>query len=182
MEGTPNEYTPEEKAKLQQSRTLSDADLIKGGAVFIPSSNGEPVLNVTEGQKLGIKEKQEYDSAELLWRKSPESLLETQKLAKILEKIKVEWIDHTFPLILHSIGYTSGRAIKISSNDERTYVGYHYYREDGMSTVVIIDRRGEYPHSVVKCYSLQEFYNNLRPEEKEKGVALGKKLESYLDN
>lgn len=33
--------------------------------------------------------------------------------------------------------------------------------------------------SKVKCYTLQEFYDNLRPEEKEKGEAWGKELESF---
>lgn len=41
-----------------------------------------------------------------------------------------------------------------------------------------------YQHNdeTTRCYSLQEFYDNLKPEEKGNGEALGKELESYLED
>ncbi len=46
----PKQYTPEEIAEMEKSRTISDAELLKGGAEYIVSEEGEKVLHATEEQ------------------------------------------------------------------------------------------------------------------------------------
>ncbi|MFH1098500.1 MAG: hypothetical protein V1723_01035 [Candidatus Uhrbacteria bacterium] len=43
-------YTPEEIAKLTESRTAHDAKLIEGGAHYVPAETGEPILAPTAEQ------------------------------------------------------------------------------------------------------------------------------------
>ncbi len=46
----PKQYTPEEIARLEKSRTISDAELLKGGAEYIIDENKERVLLVGKSQ------------------------------------------------------------------------------------------------------------------------------------
>ena len=50
MEKQPIIPSPEEQAQIAKSRTLSDAELIKGGADYVPTESSEPRLEVTEKQ------------------------------------------------------------------------------------------------------------------------------------
>lgn len=56
--------TPEEIAKNQEARTLSDAELIKGGARYVPTESGEPRLEVTREQRNEAKKEmvQDYET------------------------------------------------------------------------------------------------------------------------
>lgn len=50
MEG-PKQRTPEEIAKLEKSRTISAAELLKDGAEYVVGRNGEKILRITKEQK-----------------------------------------------------------------------------------------------------------------------------------
>lgn len=39
--------TPGEQAKIEKERTISDAELLKGGAEYVVDENGEKILSVT---------------------------------------------------------------------------------------------------------------------------------------
>lgn len=54
--GEPKMPTPEEMAKMQKERALSDAELIKGGADYAIDKNGNLKLNVTDEQIEQAKE------------------------------------------------------------------------------------------------------------------------------
>lgn len=56
MEKQPNIPSPEEQAKIQRSRTLSDAELIKGGADYVPTEGSDMRLEVTPEQIKKIRE------------------------------------------------------------------------------------------------------------------------------
>lgn len=56
MENQPNIPSSEEQAKIQRSRTLSDAELIKGGADYVATEEGNMRLEVTPEQIKKIKE------------------------------------------------------------------------------------------------------------------------------
>lgn len=57
MEFKPKQYTPEEITRLEKSRTISDAELLKDGAEYMVGPEGqEPVLNPTDEQILHLKE------------------------------------------------------------------------------------------------------------------------------
>lgn len=47
----PKQLTPEEAAALEKSRTISDAELLKGGAEYVVSEDGGKRLVATEQQK-----------------------------------------------------------------------------------------------------------------------------------
>ncbi len=47
----PKQYTPEEIAELEKSRTISDAELFKGGAEYEVDKEGKKLLMATEKQK-----------------------------------------------------------------------------------------------------------------------------------
>ena len=49
MEGE-KQYTPEEIAKLEKSRTISDADLLRGGAEYKVDEGGDKQLFLSEDQ------------------------------------------------------------------------------------------------------------------------------------
>lgn len=51
-EGTPK-YTPEQIAELEKSRTISDAELLKGGAEYVVDEKGEKRLEITKKQLEG---------------------------------------------------------------------------------------------------------------------------------
>ncbi len=51
MEGAPKQYTKEEIAELEKSRTISDAELLKNGAEYMIGDNGEKELLVNNKQK-----------------------------------------------------------------------------------------------------------------------------------
>ncbi|KKQ52065.1 MAG: hypothetical protein US70_C0011G0017 [Parcubacteria group bacterium GW2011_GWD2_38_11] len=200
-----NEPTPEQKAELQKSRTLSDAELIKNGADYVPDSKGEPVLNVdfTEGKMKVLVE-----------RAHPE----VEKLTKLFKKIRPSFITSA------TMGSTSstkgvaefqdmfsyyrgdyerelerdtamGRKIyeaKLGGEDSKDYKRTRvYFRDIQESKVpcIVIKRSRERDtwgntetssYSLKECYSIEDFYNNLKPEEKDEGEALGKELEGYL--
>lgn len=46
----PKQYTPEEIAQLEKSRTISDAELLKGGAEYAVNEKGEKRLEVSKKQ------------------------------------------------------------------------------------------------------------------------------------
>ncbi len=50
----PKQYTPEEMAEMQKSRTISDAELLKGGAEYVVGENEEKRLELTEDQVISI--------------------------------------------------------------------------------------------------------------------------------
>lgn len=50
----PKQYTPEEMAELEKSRTISDAELLKGGAEYEVDENGGKKLRVTKEQEIGL--------------------------------------------------------------------------------------------------------------------------------
>ncbi len=54
-------YTPEQKAALENDRTVSDAELIKGGAHWkLNEITGEKInLEITEGQAINMKMEKE---------------------------------------------------------------------------------------------------------------------------
>ena len=196
MEGTPKEYSPEEKAELQQSRILSDAELIKNGAKFIPDSNGEPVLEVPS----------EIQNSLEVRRQATES----QKLLKIIKKTGPIYGNSAmmgprtrYPVESLSGLYNRGISIYTSrfnpSSGEEVDRGAAGNLEYGVSVTLEDDEKG-LPYFMIhrttyiinsskgprsdyskKCYSFKEYYDALKPEEKEKGEALGKELESYLE-
>jgi len=49
------QYTPEEIAEMEKSRTISDAELLKGGAKYVVGEDGEKRLEITGGQIYGIE-------------------------------------------------------------------------------------------------------------------------------
>jgi hypothetical protein len=49
--------TPEEQAKIEKERTISDAELLKGGAEYVVDDKGEKRLEVTDGQKKHYQDK-----------------------------------------------------------------------------------------------------------------------------
>lgn len=51
-EGTPK-YTPEQIAELEKSRTISDAELLKGGAEYVVDEKEEKRLEITKKQLEG---------------------------------------------------------------------------------------------------------------------------------
>lgn len=53
------EYSDEEMATLMASRKLSDAELVKNGAVYFKDNNGNYVLNPTEDQRKAAREEME---------------------------------------------------------------------------------------------------------------------------
>lgn len=57
MEGfqQPQEKTPEEKAEIQRQRTLSDAELLKDGAVYKEEGDGRMGLEPTKKQIMNAK-------------------------------------------------------------------------------------------------------------------------------
>ena len=48
-EGKPK-YTPEQIAELEKSRTISDAELLKGGAEYVVDEKEEKRLGITKKQ------------------------------------------------------------------------------------------------------------------------------------
>ena len=65
-EGKPKQHTPEEIARIEKSRTLSDAELLKGGAEYaIDDLGNKTVIDISEDQIEKIK---------LMYRASPEIL------------------------------------------------------------------------------------------------------------
>jgi hypothetical protein len=62
-EEKPKKYTPEEMAKLEKSRTISDAELLNGKAEYSVSEMGEKTMtNVSQEQKDKIKNVNEIAS------------------------------------------------------------------------------------------------------------------------
>jgi hypothetical protein len=51
MEEPSKQFSPEEIAQIEKSRTISDADLLKGGAGYNITENGDKTLHATESQK-----------------------------------------------------------------------------------------------------------------------------------
>jgi hypothetical protein len=175
-------FTPEEKAEMQQNRTLSDARLIMAGAHYAPDFNGEPILVLTEKQT----RRESNDSPDLI---------------KIFEQIR--------PGYSEDITWgNDNRGNKISIwiikkgieifEKKWSYVHAYDYKQDRSSycctRVLLID--DGVPYICIQresgnniyggrcrntdCYSLKEFYDNLAENEKEEGEKLGKKLEGYL--
>ncbi|HBP01392.1 MAG TPA: hypothetical protein DD454_04255 [Candidatus Moranbacteria bacterium] len=60
MMGEPKMPTPEEMAKIQKERALSDAELIKGGAEYVADENGLR-LEVTREQANQIEDEEIFD-------------------------------------------------------------------------------------------------------------------------
>ena len=56
-EEKPKQYTPEEIAKLEKSRTTSDARLLEEGAEYSFNQEGEKILVATQEQKDSIQNK-----------------------------------------------------------------------------------------------------------------------------
>ncbi|GEM_PF-4987552 len=204
-------FTPEEKAKLTESRTISDAELILGNkgrnefpidsAKFVPSSNGEPRLEVTDKQMENIRNRENPDS---------------QKILLLLNKIKPRndlspstgysayrgGVEKFWPLVFrggfpirnehadYSTVHYSGSGfggggshpvesttVTLEDNEKRPYINIertHYDTSRGLN-----GKKDKVEN--VECYSFQEYYDALLPEEKEKGEALGKELESLLE-
>jgi len=172
------EPTPEQKAKLQTSRTLSDAALINHGAKFAPDSTGEPVLEVTENQ---INE-----AKIVMMRETPES----QQLIKLFNMFGRNNEMHS-----DVRGPEISRDYNGDYNNPRHYRTNVYFEKN--ETDPSINMRGGRPYIAIKrtvsgknswdetnnvqpCYSLEEYYKNLRDSEKEKGEALGKNWERLL--
>lgn len=108
MEKMPsNELTPEKKAELQQSRALSDAELINDGAQFIPDSNGELILNVDTEKGRG---------SVLVKRESPDA----QKLIKLFR--------NTRPSFFRSP--TSGILVVDGDKSSKDLFSYYNYKSE----------------------------------------------------
>lgn len=56
--GEPTMPTPEEQAKLEKSRTISDAELLKDGAWYVINEDGEKILKVNDYQIAELAEKE----------------------------------------------------------------------------------------------------------------------------
>lgn len=61
FEGVPQQPSPEEMAKTEKERALSDAELLKGGAEYKFDDEGNKTLEVTGEQVDGVKEEMERD-------------------------------------------------------------------------------------------------------------------------
>ena len=60
MEGEPKQYTPEEIAQLEKSRTISDAKLLKDGAEYSVNEKGDKAIILTEEQKKALHDSMEF--------------------------------------------------------------------------------------------------------------------------
>ena len=58
MEGTPKQLTPEEIAKLEKSRTISDANFLEKGAEYVVDDNGNKHLRITDEQLEGLNKEE----------------------------------------------------------------------------------------------------------------------------
>ena len=58
----PKQYTPEEIAQLEKSRTISDSRLLKEGAEYSLNEKGEKVLIPSQEQKDSIHSRHSYDA------------------------------------------------------------------------------------------------------------------------
>lgn len=165
MEKIPEELTAEEKAKLTASRTISDAGLLEGGAEFVSDPNA------TDGLRLDISSSRKYGANEMVQRESPES----QQLVKLFERLEKE--EKFKDLFEDPSMINSGKEIERSGR-----VRVRLFVRDHLLPRIIIDRSGiSGAADSSDCYSFQEYYDSLLPEEREKGEALGKELESYIE-
>ena len=63
----PKQYTPEEIAQLEKSRTISDAELLKGGAEYVVDEKGEKEnLLVSEEQKNFLENRKLQETIDIL--------------------------------------------------------------------------------------------------------------------
>lgn len=90
MMGESKPYTPEEIAKVQKSRTISDAELLHGGAEYEVSDDGGALLYATEQQKKDIYEGLKKD---LLRLKDPKRFSDTY--AEFIQAPKNGYLGHT---------------------------------------------------------------------------------------
>jgi hypothetical protein len=67
--------TPEEQAKLEKSRALSDAELLKGGAEYVVDENGEKRLEVTKDQPYELRKRKKLEEASVEFVNEAGSLL-----------------------------------------------------------------------------------------------------------
>lgn len=78
----PKQYTPEEIAELEKSRTISDAELLKDGAEYVVGEGGEKQLNATEQQKKEIFETGNLTDEEQLQIDKVKEMISSQSLRR----------------------------------------------------------------------------------------------------
>lgn len=112
----PKEYTPEEIAKFEKSRTISDADLLRRGAEYKIDDSGEKRLDTTNawGADYAIRMSKKLDEIKDL---SPQEHVERVK--SLFDKIDrkntlVTYYDTEGSLCFYSIPYEARRSVKIN--------------------------------------------------------------------
>ena len=200
--------TPEQKASQQQSRTLSDAKLIENGARYIPNLNGEPILTINLiKSNTDIIIKRESPEArkmiELFEKLRPVySGFNVVRLVKGVAKYKELFSNERDSAPGKTIYESPKKQVSVSKYSERgaysvkceSYLRTNIFFSDSEKEIpCIIIKRSDILQSIyttnieesgiklTRCYSTEEFYNNLTSEEKKGGEKLGKELENYLE-
>ena len=93
MERAPKQYTNEEIAGMEKSRTISDAELLKGGAEYVleGDDSGKHILEITDNQYIKIHEEMERDlkEQELIEQKVRDDFKERAKVLSIEDMFKL---------------------------------------------------------------------------------------------
>lgn len=110
--------TPEEQAKIEKERTISDAELLKSGAEYVVNEEGEKRLEVTEEQRKDLTIEQKKLENE------KKSLEKKQKIQEILERESHEKLPSINVYIL-----TDSREFDPGPNDNDPYHDSAYSRE-----------------------------------------------------
>ncbi len=100
---TPKQPTPEEQAKIEAERTLSDAELIKGGAEYKIDEEGKKRLEVTADQIETAREEMEY--VEELKSEINEALQENTENNKSEGEIDINRMSYEEKLRLRGYGW-----------------------------------------------------------------------------
>lgn len=121
----PKQYTQEEISELEKSRTISDAELLKGVAEYVVDEKGEKRLNITDPQLEEIK----------LERKTRNSFTTDTEMGKfdlIMEKIKHLELHKDSPVSL-TFDYSKGEPnVDVEILRDSSRARYGGFNEEGI--------------------------------------------------
>jgi len=127
----PKQYTPEEIAEMEKSRTISDAELLKGGAEYSINEKGEKEnLLVTEEQKEYFSKEPERIEAKKIERKKAAASYAHRK--ETFYDVVLALEKKAYSLFVEKLGDSGGyprcnnwrgRTIELTFSDGRTTKG-----------------------------------------------------------
>ena len=155
-------FKPEEIAKNQESRTLSDAELIKGGARYVPTESGEPRLEVTREQRNEAKKEMVQDYETIRRQNISEKEIRIEMEQKIKKTVQI-----IAEIVKGKIKTLTSNYFRIEAKrDYRDYTDTHYtfYLNLNRDGSIKVDYNAYFAPDIFNHYS-GEFSSIFTPEQ-----------------